>query len=176
MGICCSKEEKRSVYSSEKPLEDLHEVVTSAQGGTFDIYVPQTPKLSQVFPFPYKWDGVAWVPASTAEYQPHAIYSSENPQLHQVVTSVQGGMFEFHLPITPQLNQVYPFPYKWDGRAWVPASKADVQSFQNQRSIHQGRTSRGHSRGYNCSISINLDNLSDFRFIILKPFLLIMPK
>ena len=87
------------------------------------------------------------MPASTAEYQSHQMqreiqqvysYSSKNPQLHQVVTSVQGGMFEFHLPITPQLNQVYPFPYKWDGRAWVPASKADVQSFQNQRSIHPG--------------------------------------
>merc|ERR1719203_2264039 len=71
------------------------------------------------------------------------------PQLHQVVTSVQGGMFEFYLPKTPKLNQVYPFPYKWDGGAWVPASKADVQSFQNKRSIHPGRTSRGHSRGYN---------------------------
>merc|ERR1719203_2631115 len=71
------------------------------------------------------------------------------PQLHQVVTSVQGGMFELYLPKTPKLNQVYPFPYKWDGGAWVPASKADVQSFQNKRSIHPGRTSRGYSRGYN---------------------------
>ena len=72
--VCCSKEEKKNdrVYSSETKKtveeEDLHEVVTTAQGGTFDIYVPKTPKLSQVFPFPYKWDGRAWVPASTAEY------------------------------------------------------------------------------------------------------------
>ena len=112
--------------------------------------MPKTPKLSHfygkgnIFPFPYKWDGRAWVPASTAEYQSYQIkkqvysYSSKNPQLHQEVISVQGGMFEFYLPKTPQLNQVYPFPYKWDGRAWVPASKADVQSFQNQRSIHPG--------------------------------------
>jgi len=186
--LCCSKEEKKDrvyseefcnrvrglsapplqtslVYSSEKKKkveeEDLPKyglVVTSAQGGTFELYVPKTPKLSQVFPFPYKWDGTAWVPASTAEYQSHQMqreikqvysYSSKNPQLHQVVTSVQGGMFELYLPKTPKLNQVYPFPYKWDGGAWVPASKADVQSFQNKRSIHPGRTSRGHSRGYN---------------------------
>ena len=138
--FCCSKEEKENVRVVDLEVEDLHEVVTSAQGGTFELYVPKTPKLSQVFPFPYKWDGRAWVPASTAECMEimHEVYSSKNPQLHQVVTSVEGGMFEFRLPKTPKLNQVYPFPYKWDGRAWVPASKADVQSFQNKRSIHPG--------------------------------------
>ena len=145
------------VYSSEKKKkveeEDLQKyttVVTSAQGGTFELYVPKTPKLSQVFPFPYKWDGTAWVPASTAEYQSHQMqreiqqvysYSSKNPQLHQVVTSVQGGMFELYLPKTPKLNQVYPFPYKWDGGAWVPASKADVQSFQKP-TINSSRRSK----------------------------------
>ena len=144
MGICCSKEEN-NVYSSENPPMDLLEVVTSVQGGTFEFHLPKNPKLSQVFPFPYKWDGTAWVPGSTAEHQSFQFqremswfWKVEKEDLHQVVTSVQGGMFEFHLPKTPQLNQLYPFPYKWDGRAWVPASKADVQSLQNQRSNHPG--------------------------------------
>ena len=146
--LCCCKEDSKKEIKEE---EELQEVVTSAQGGTFDIYVPKSPKLNQVFPFPYKWDGKAWVPASATEYQSLQIkqgnqktlhlYGSENPQLHQVVTSVQGGMFELYLPKTPKLNQVYPFPYKWDGGAWVPASKADVQSCQKP-TINSSRRSK----------------------------------
>ena len=117
------------------------------------INFPNTPNVADTFTegnTTWKWDGTAWVPASTAEYQSHQMqrkikqvysYSSKNPQLHQVVTSVQGGMFELYLPKTPKLNQVYPFPYKWDGGAWVPASKADVQSFQKP-TINSSRRSK----------------------------------
>merc|ERR1712008_396194 len=73
--------------------------------------------------------GCCLIPLCNSKEEKQGRVLNENPQLQQVVTSKQE------------------VPFKWDGRAWVPASRAEVQSSQIQRSIQQDHKSGGHSSG-----------------------------
>merc|ERR1711956_161724 len=77
--------------------------------------------------------GCCLIPLCNSKEEEQGRVLNENPQLQQVVTSKQE------------------VPYKWDGRAWVPASRAEVQSSQIQRSIQQDNTSTSgvYNGGYN---------------------------
>ena len=67
------------------------------------------------------------IPLCNSKEEKNGRVLNQNQQLQQVVTSKAG------------------VPLKWDGRTWVPASRAEVQSSQIQHTTH---TIGGYNGGY----------------------------
>ena len=84
------------------------------------VYIVKIPTLLRIF---YQ---ILISLFNSKEEEEGRVNNSENPQLHEVVTVKEG------------------FPYKWDGKAWIPASRSEVQSSQTQWSIQDTHTSGGY--------------------------------